>query len=262
MNGGVIHNEVEILNGGNMNSPKRIGDRVHRKATDSTETIHRLLNYVRNKGIDWVPIPFGINGNSEEVLSYIPGEVPHSMPSWVWEPKVIEDIAVAQRKWHDATEDFDYKSGKWQLTTNTKIEVICHNDFAPYNIVFENRKFKGVIDFDLCSPGSRLWDMAYTMYRFVPVMPTDKSEENDEISPFELEEIINRIRLFIESYSMGDNRYEYKLNEIIDMISIRLERISEWTYDYAKKINSIELMKNSRMYKRHSTWVHELKKAD
>lgn len=254
--------KVEILNGGNMNSPKRIGERVHRKATDSTETIHKLLNHVHNKGIDWVPIPFGIDGNSEEVLSYIQGDVPHSMPSWIWDLNVLEDVAVAQRRWHDATEDFDYMSGKWQIDTKTKIEVICHNDFAPYNIVFDSRKFNGVIDFDLCSPGSRLWDMAYTLYRFVPVMPKDKSEENDETSPFELEEVINRIRLFIKSYSMGDKRYDYKLNEIIDMLSNRLDRISEWTFEYGNKNDNSELIKNSRMYKRHSIWIQELKRAD
>ena len=30
-------------------------------------------------------------------------------------------------------------------------------------------KLTGVIDLDLASPGPRVWDMAYTVYRFVPL---------------------------------------------------------------------------------------------
>ena len=48
-------------------------------------------------------------------------------------------------------------------------EVICHNDFAPYNLMFEDGRLTGVIDLDLASPGPRVWDMAYTAYRFVPL---------------------------------------------------------------------------------------------
>jgi aminoglycoside phosphotransferase (APT) family kinase protein len=35
--------------------------------------------------------------------------------------------------------------------------------------LFEDGKLTGVIDLDLASPGPRVWDMAYTAYRFVPL---------------------------------------------------------------------------------------------
>jgi len=35
--------------------------------------------------------------------------------------------------------------------------------------MFEDGRLTGVIDLDLASPGPRVWDMAYTAYRFVPL---------------------------------------------------------------------------------------------
>ena len=63
-----------------------------------------------------------------------------------------------------------------QWPAHEPIEVICHNDFAPYNLMFENGKLTGVIDLDLASPGPRVWDMAYTAYRFAPLTDPDNPD--------------------------------------------------------------------------------------
>ena len=71
---------------------------------------------------------------------------------------------------HDASLGFvPPPGGRWQWPAHEPREVICHNDFAPYNLLFEDGKLTGVIDLDLASPGPRVWDMAYTAYRFVPL---------------------------------------------------------------------------------------------
>jgi aminoglycoside phosphotransferase (APT) family kinase protein len=46
-------------------------------------------------------------------------------------------------------------------------QVIAHNDFAPYNHVFRDGRLVGAIDFDVCYPASRAWDLAWTAYRYV-----------------------------------------------------------------------------------------------
>ena len=57
----------------------------------------------------------------------------------------------------------------WQWPGHEPFEVICHNDFCPYNLLFEGTELTGVIDFDLASPGPRVWDLGQTAYRFVPL---------------------------------------------------------------------------------------------
>lgn len=47
--------------------------------------------------------------------------------------------------------------------------MICHNDFAPHNLVFRSGRPVAVIDFDTSSPGPRAWDLAHLAYRLVPL---------------------------------------------------------------------------------------------
>jgi aminoglycoside phosphotransferase (APT) family kinase protein len=75
--------------------------------------------------------------------------------------------------------------------------VVCHNDFAPYNLMFEDGKLTGVIDLDLASPGPRVWDMAYTAYRFVPL--TDPANP-DALFPG-VKEQMRRLAAFCAAYS-------------------------------------------------------------
>jgi hypothetical protein len=51
----------------------------------------------------------------------------------------------------------------------TDILVMCHNDFAPYNCVFDGANAAGTIDFDTAGPGPRYRDLAYALYRFAPL---------------------------------------------------------------------------------------------
>lgn len=253
----MIEADSETLSGGLMNAPKRLKDKVYRKITKSTKTIHQLLKHVRKKGINWVPEPISIYSDTE-VLSFTKGDVPHDMPEWIWSRNVLTQIAMHIRDWHDATMDFKLDNAHWSFNTGTDYQVICHNDFAPYNCVFEENKFVGLIDFDLCAPGSRLWDMSYTAYRFIPVMPFYAIEEGEEKSPFDINEMNIRIEIFLEVYSKKQPHYEYTRKELLLTITKRLLAISDWTKSFAEETNNDVLMKNALMYKRHSCWIREI----
>jgi thiamine kinase-like enzyme len=250
----LIEADGEILSGGLMNAPKRLNDKVYRKITKSTKTIHQLLKHVRKKGINWVPEPISICSDTE-VLSFIKGEVPHDMPEWIWSRNILAQIAIHIRDWHDATTDFKLDNAHWSFNTETEFQVICHNDFAPYNCVFEGDEFVGLIDFDLCAPGSRLWDMSYTAYRFIPVMPFTAIEEGEEQSPFDIVELGNRIEIFLKAYSKNQSHYEYTRENLLLMIIKRLLAISEWTRNFAEETKNDVLMKNASMYRKHSSWI-------
>ena len=94
----------------------------------------------------------------------------YPMPAWVWAPR---GARRARRgccaSYHDATAGFDRAGRVWALPAREPAEVICHNDFAPYNLVFRDGLPVGAIDFEAASPGPRAWDLAYLAYRLVPL---------------------------------------------------------------------------------------------
>src|SRR5690554_541401 len=100
-------NETEkILTGGFMNTPILRGGLVYKEANPASDTIHALIRHVRAKGITWVPESFGVNADGKHVWDYIEGEAVHDRPDWLWDERVLLEIARRLRLWHDATSDF------------------------------------------------------------------------------------------------------------------------------------------------------------
>jgi hypothetical protein len=250
--------EEVLLHGGNMNTVVRAGDTVRRKAGPQTPTIHRLLSHVRARGVLWVPEPLGFDEQGREVLSFIPGEVPHDMPEWVWSEPVLTGVARALCEWHDASASFDRTNAVWELPARSPGEVVCHTDFAPYNCVFRDGKFAGAIDFDLCAPGPRIWDIAYTAYRFVPLMPPRDAADFDapgERSPFTPEQGNARLETFLDAYgSVGSPRH-YERAAVIRATVERLHAISDWTRAFVRTTGSKELSGHADMYAAHARWL-------
>ena len=181
--------------------------------------------------------------SAQKVFSFIPGDVPHDMPEWIREANVLNDIARALRQWHDATADFSAPNAKWGLPPSSPREVICHNDFAPYNCIFSNCKFVGAIDFDFCSPGSRIWDLAYTAYRFVPLMPgpdTNIAIPGDK-SPFDVLGMTERLKLFLSSYGEAGGQARIGCSELIGTTIERLNAIATWTEEFVRSHGNAEL---------------------
>ena len=245
----------QVLSGGNMSQPRLKEGRIYKEASKSTPTIHKLLNHVRDRGIHWVPQSFGIDDKGRHVLEYLEGFVPHEDPRWPWEESILKEAAKKLRVWHDCTSDFSCSDASWFLENDEKSEVICHNDFAPYNCVFNNKKLTGIIDFDVCSPGSRLWDMAYTAYRFIPLFPNKDSRLEYEKSPFSREQMKTRINLFLEAYSSGDSSFFYNRKELIQKVKKRLKALSAWSHEFGVNTENRDIIENAKMYDLHSDWV-------
>ena len=132
--------------------------------------MHDLLRHVRARGLAWAPGPRGVDAAGREVVAYIEGVVPaYPMPAWVWDMYVLDASARMLRAFHDATAGFSREGRTWQLASHEPDEVICHNDFAPYNLVFRDGLPVGAIDFEAAAPGPRAWDLAYLAYRLVPL---------------------------------------------------------------------------------------------
>ena len=159
-----------------MPDPVRIaGGVVLRPARPWTASVHALLKHLRANGLaDHVPEPL-----DRTSVSFLAGEVPaYPMPAWTWDERRLGEAARLLRRIHDATAGFDPTGRVWQLPAHEPIEVVCHNDFAPYNLVHDpaDHRVSGVIDFDAASPGSRAWDVAYLAYRIVPLAAPDNPD--------------------------------------------------------------------------------------
>jgi aminoglycoside phosphotransferase (APT) family kinase protein len=246
------------LHGGFVNTVVRVGETVRRKAGPWTATTQRLLAHVRNRGLTWVPEPLGLDLQGREVLSFIPGEVPHEMPDWVWSEATLNDAARALRQWHDATADFQHAGAVWNLPARDPSEVVCHNDFAPYNCVFRDGRFVGAIDFDVCAPGPRVWDIAYTAYRFVPLMPgpdVDALEIPGEKSPFRRAVMEARLNDFLEAYDSAGEALRYEGSTVLESVIERLDVIAAWTENHARTNGVVALEGHARMYRAHARWL-------
>jgi hypothetical protein len=92
----------------------------------------------------------------------------YPLAAFVLSDRTLGAVARLLRAYHDATVTFAAPSDAvWHWPAHEPAEVVCHNDFAPYNLMFERGRPTGVIDFDMASPGPRVRDLGYAAYRFV-----------------------------------------------------------------------------------------------
>ena len=136
-------------------------------------------------------------------------------------------------------------------------EVVCHNDFAPYNCVFRDGRFVGAIDFDLCAPGPRIWDLAYTAYRFIPLMPEpsrDRASLGSETSPFSRPVMVTRLKFFLEAYA-ADGVAPLDEPHVLAAAADRLEAIATWTEEHVRVNGALALERHAATYREHARWL-------
>lgn len=84
--------------------------------------------------------------------------------------------------------------------------MICHNDAALYNVVFQHGAPVALIDFDMAGPGPRLWDIAYTLYTSVPLAGFAPDYLTGSTVPYQADlhaaDRQRRIKLFFEAYRL------------------------------------------------------------
>lgn len=228
------HENEELLTGGNVSNVYRFRDTIRRELKQDSPKIHKLLNHLEDKGFNYAPKFLGIDEKSREKLSYIKGEAGnYPLKSYMWSDDALKDIAKMLRLYHEAVSDFPV-SDEWKPIENTPkpLEVLCHNDFAIYNIIFYNKKPVGIIDFDVAGPGPRLWDLAYTLYTCVPLSRIYYSETGEAIHYYSLlhaDPIKQRVKLFFESYGEEINE------DYLEMVLLRLEGLCKTIKRKAKE---------------------------
>ena len=239
---GISEQDVE---GGNVNAVQRVGDTVRRTAGPWTPAVHALLAWVREHGVTCVPAPLGLDDDGREVLSWMPGEVAGwPVPDWLWAAETRARAGTLLRLVHDATLGFDLTDRVWRSPTHHPVEVVCLNDVAPYNMVYDGVDLVGFIDVDMASPGPRAWDLAYLAYRmcgWCEDMPAP-----DDTTPAE------RLAHLLTSY--GDDA-TIRPEDVMATMAMRLDDLAEWTDEHARRTGRPELHGHADMYRRDAARV-------
>jgi len=191
-----VHDEVSL--GGNLNQAVRVGDTVRRRAGPWTPAVHALLRYLEHAGFE-APRVLGMDEQGREILGYIPGETyaggTVAVPDRVLDEEHLIDAGRLLRRYHDVVAGFSPPpDARWRLTAPTEHELICHNDWSPWNALFREGHLTVMLDWDLAGPGSRLWDVTNAAYCWVSLISESKL--------FSTAEQARRLRIFCDAYGL------------------------------------------------------------
>lgn len=187
--------------GGNLNDAVRVGDTVRRRAGPWTPAVHALLRFLEREGFD-APRVVGMDERGREMLEYIEGEAhsgnPVPLPAAVFSDGHLEAAARLLRRYHAAVVNFIAPAdARWRLVAPEPHELICHNDWSPWNALFREGRLAVMLDWDLAGPGPRLWDIANAAYSWAPLISSATAVP-------EISERGRRLRLFCNAYGLSD----------------------------------------------------------
>lgn len=199
--------------------PFRQGNLILRRVRPWTPGVQALLASLRLHGFDAAPSPNGFDETWERV-GYLPGVTGDLADNAAMRSEqTLRSAARLLRRYHHSSAlalnglDATYL---WQLPSRSPIEIICHGDFAPYNVVLNDGVVTGIIDFEAAHPGPLVWDLAYAVYRWAPLSVNMAAEGLDSFAGQ-----IRRARIFLDAYRLPfDAR-----SQMPDVVIQRLEAL-------------------------------------
>lgn len=160
----------------------RVGNTVRRPGTASSAFINGLLRSLADAGFDGCPRYLGQDSQGRDILSYVPGKVPHR-----WRRFGDTDVGAAARllrRFHDASRS---------LAAELGAGVVCHNDVGPNNVVFRSGVPIAFIDFDFAAPGDPLEDVGYMAWAWCISSRPDRGPVTEQA---------RQVRMLADSYGL------------------------------------------------------------
>lgn len=223
--GGVVDAEIPLLGGtANQGQVFRVGDTVRRPARPTSGAVFALLRHLAEVGFDGAPRPLGVDALGREVLSYVPGEaVTAPYPDWALTDDALDSVARLLRRYHEAVATFDPAPHEWPPSPPPPFGAgsVGHNDPNLDNVVFRDRRAVALIDFDLASPASPVWDVAAGARLWAPLRP------DVAISDSRAGRALVRFRRFVDAFGLASADREL----VVDAVTGN----HDWSYDVVRQ---------------------------
>lgn len=148
--------EVPLVGGWVTERVVRIGATVRRPAGKNSKFVAELLRHLEEAGFNCAPRFLGYDDQGRETLTFIEGNVPSDCRSIIWTDDQIAASMQLLRRLHDQTAGSEIAD---------RAEVVCHNDYGPWNLLWRQERPVAIIDFDNAAPGARLDDLGYAAWK-------------------------------------------------------------------------------------------------
>ena len=183
----------------------RVGETVRRPLRPFSLTVQAYLAHLRDAGFAGAPLPFGVDEQGREVLSFVPGDVPRNpLPPETAGDDVLVALAGLIRRLHEASAGWTPPpDAVWGGTPanagpiTERTELISHRDYYPGNVIFRDGLPVALIDFDLAMPTTRLYDIANALWYWAPLR-----DPRDRAPAFADADIPHRVAVFADAYGM------------------------------------------------------------
>jgi hypothetical protein len=126
----------------------------------------------------------GADELGREVLTFLPGRV-LDIDTEIPSEAALRDAMRWLREYHDVVEGFRH-DGPWRTApvgpagmsgAGASLDrpgvIVCHHDVAPYNVALsgsaDGERVVGVFDWDMAGPGTRLEDLGFAAWNWVPL---------------------------------------------------------------------------------------------
>jgi hypothetical protein len=200
----------------------RVGDTVRRPLRAHSAAVHGLLRHLEAAGFDGAPRVLGVDERGREILTWVPGDVPHRpLPRYAVSEDALRGVGALLRRYHDAVVSYGVPDGGWDREASNldgPPELIGHCDVTPENVVFRDGAPAALIDFDLARPTTRLYDVVTALRHWAPI-----ADPADRDALLYGADVARRVRIFCDAYGLDRERRR----EVLPAARVRFERSYE-----------------------------------